>query len=1145
MKMIKRFSRYLASVLVTSLWAIHCAYASVDIASVPLQTGSTVPPNIMFILDDSGSMQFEITPEDLTNGQIYYVFPRASGVYGSGDYNHFVVSPRGDVYAYSAAARSFHFNSNYYNPAVTYSPWINSNGEYFDDADPECAWHNPMREGSCPGSLTTNSTNSWARNLTVDNNKYNGANWVRCTSGGNCYYDNDRDADQFWPATYYFYNGGGQWNTSSYTKVEIKSAQSTYTSHGRENRSDCVDGTCTYQQEIQNFANWYTFYRSRILSARAGVGLAFVSQSDKMRVGFATLNKGGSFVDGSYTDVIVQGVREFSGANKANFYNQLYGRDIPAAGTPLRAALDAAGKYFSRSDSLGPWGLFPGEGNELSTDHVTCRQSFSILMTDGYWSGSTPSHIDEQDNESGQWIDRPEGEQGDRYRYEPSEPFRSSRSDTLADVAMKYWKNDLRPDLENRVPTSTIDPAFWQHMVTFGIGFGVFGDVDPDEAFAAINSGEDIDWPNPFNSEKAKLDDLLHASVNGRGGYFTAANPEQFAARLERTLTSILDRVASATNLAGTTTSTQAENYVYQGSFNSGAWSGSLKSFNIDNPTIPVWESTFPAWSSRKIIFGQTNGSAAYFNPTNVNADGNALAGNDDLVNYLRGDRSFETGGGAKFRSRVSVMGDIANSSPLYVANSVNRNFQRYNWSGASSYRAFIQSTQARTPMIFVGSNDGLFHGFNAQTGVEQIAYIPTGVLTESANLKAYSDLNYDHDYFVDGSASVFDVFLDGQWETVVIGSLGRGGNSLFALNVTDTDELVSAPTSHVMWDKQYASLGITINKPIVARLNNGKWAVIVGYGYNGSSGKAGLLVIDIEDGSVIRSIETNSDLDNGLGRVEGWDYNSDGNLDWFFAGDLHGNVWKFDLSSSNAADWNIANNGTPLYVARDADGNRQPITGGVTLSAEPQTGYLWMYFGTGRMLSEGDPLSSIQNTWYGIKDGVAFSGRNNLIERDIIYTEDDARVIEYGTRLEMFSKRGWYIELDEPRERIINTPQILGESLVINTITPSFSECNPQGRGWVLSVDAYTGGRLAYNFFDRNRDTNVDPNDSISVPGDGDNDNQMTPVSGIRFDGMPSEPVFFEDKMVVGLSDTRISTINIERNLRKGRVSWREITDK
>lgn len=1136
-----KLSGVLRSFSVAFLFAVASANASVDIAPVPLQTGSSVPPNILFILDDSGSMHFEITPEDLTFGSFYYMFPRASGIYGSGDYNHYVPTPRDDI-GYGAITRSAKFNTNYYNPAVTYQPWIQHDGIYFPNANPQCAFHNPMRTGECPGSSEWNSTNAYARNLEVTNGSYNSVTWVRCNSSGNCYNDNE-NVDNYWPATYFYHNGGSAWDTDNYTKVEINSATDSYSGHGRENRSDCENGVCTYDQEIQNFANWYTYYRSRILSARAGIGRAFVNQSEKMRVGFGTLNKNGETIDGVYTDVIVSGVREFKGANKDAFYDHLYERTIPNAGTPLRRALNAAGQYYSRSDSKGPWGLSPGIGNENSADHITCRQGFTILMTDGYWSGSTPSNIGEQDDDSGNWIYRPEGEEGDNFRYQPSAPFSDSTSYTLADVAMKYWKNDLRPDLDNRVPTSTINPAFWQHMVTFGVGFGVFGEVDPDAAFAAINSGTEIDWPNPFNSEKAKLDDLLHASVNARGGYFTAADPELFASRLERTLTSILDRVASATNLAGTTTSTQAENYVFQGSFNSGAWSGSLKSFNIDNPSIPVWESSFPSWGTRKIVFGTQTGSAAYFNPTNVDADGNALAGDADLVNYLRGERTYETGAGAKFRQRVSVMGDIANSSPLYVAESINRNFQRYDWAGASSYRQFIQGTVSRTPLIFVGSNDGFLHAFNADSGEEEVAYLPKEVLSDTANLASFSTLNYDHKYYVDGSPSAFDVYIDGQWETIIIGSLGRGGSSLFSLKVTDTDDFIASPTTNVLWDNKYDELGVTINKPVVARLNNGKWAVVVGYGYNGSTGKSGLLVIDVEDGSVIKKIETDSDANSGVGRVEGWDNNSDGNIDWFFAGDLHGNIWKFDLSSSNTSDWQVANSGVPLYVARDASNNRQPITGGVTLSAEPQTGYLWLYFGTGRMLSEDDPVSSSENTWYGIKDGTAISGRTNLIERDIIYTEDDARVIEYGYRTEMFSKRGWYIDLDEPRERIINTPQILGESLVINTITPSFSECNPQGSGWVMAVDPYSGGRLAYNFFDRNRDNDVNEDDSITVPGEGDQEDESTPVSAIRFDGMPSEPVFFKDKMVVGLSDTRISTISIEMNMRRGRVSWREIS--
>ncbi len=1127
-----------SSVLIALLLGSAMAKAAVDISTVPLQTGSTVPPNIMFVIDDSGSMHFELLPGEIIHYSSRYIYPRASGIYGSGDYNNRAPTVR-DGQPYNALTRSFQNNKSYYNPSITYNPWVNFDGTSFPNADPSCAWHNPMNTGTCPGFTASTSTNSNARNLTVDNSSYNSVRWYRCSSPGSCSNDSSNVSD-FWPALYFYFNGGDEWSWSNYTKVEIRPTQTTYTGHGRTNRSDCTSGVCTYAQEIQNFANWYTYYRSRILAARASIGRAFVNQSDKMRVGFATLNEGTSTIDGVSTDVIVNGVRDFSGADKQEFYNQLYGRDIPAAGTPLRAALDAVGRYYSRTDSKGPWGLYPGSGNELSVDHITCRQSFTILMTDGYWSGSTPSGIGEQDGASGSLITRPVGDTGGDFTYTPVSPFKDSHSDTLADVAMKYWKTNLRPDLKNQVPTSTINPAFWQHMVTFGVGFGVTGNVDASDAFAAINSGIDISWPDPSSSDEAKLDDLLHASVNGRGGFFTADEPEEFAQRLENTLTAILDRVASATNLAGTTTSTQADDFVFQGSFNSGAWSGSLKSFNILNPTIPVWESSFPTWYTRNIIFGKQNGAAAMFTGSNVNADLNALTGNEDLVDYLRGDRTYETGSGSKFRARSSILGDIANSSPLYVAAPVNRNFQRYGWVGASSYGQFLKDHINRKPMVYVGSNDGMLHAFNGETGVEEMAYVPSYMLTLAADWADYASMTYQHKYYVDGSPSVHDVYIDNQWKSVLIGSLGRGGDSLFALDITSPTDLQSTPTSALLWDKRFADLSISVNKPVVARLNNDKWAVLVGYGYNNPSGKAGLLVIDIETGAILKQLETTSGVDNGMGRVEGWDEDGDGNTDWFFGGDLHGNIWKFDLSSSNTSEWNVAYSGQPLFVARDASGTRQAITGGVTLSSEPATGYLWLSFGTGKMLSDQDPLATRSNTWYGIKDGVAISSRAQLKQRNIIYEQDNARVIEKGARYEMLTKRGWYIDLTESRERIINTPQLLGQNIVINTITPSSSECNPQGSGWVMSVDAYTGSRLTYNFFDRNRDGYVDEGDSVDITEDGET--QKTPVSAIRFDGMPSEPVFFDDKMVVGLSDTRIATIDINRNLRRGRVSWREL---
>lgn len=1121
------------------------AHAAVEISNTPLQTGSAVPPNIMFIIDDSGSMHFELLPDNIVFGDKRYIFPRANNVYGPSDYNNYVPTVESGE-PYNALTRSPQQNRSYYDPAVTYKPWVRADGSSFPNANPACAWHNPINTGACP---TDTSVNSLARDLTRNNGRYNSNRWYKCSSSGSCSYDTNNRS--FWPATYFFHEGGSAWNWDNYTKVEIKNTTPSYSGHGRTTRTDCANGTCTYNQEMQNFANWYTYHRSRILTSRGAIGQAFVNQSEKMRVGFGAINKGNSTVDSVNTSVIVRGVREFKGAAKSNFYSDLYTRDIPAAGTPLLSALDAAGRYFSREDSRGPWGLNPGSGDESTLDHITCRQNFTILMTDGYWSdGNTAPNIGNQDGTPGLTIQRPEGDAADDYKYEPVGPFADSHSTTLADVAMKYWKNDLRLNLINNVPSDLyVNPAFWQHMVTFGVGLGVTGKVVPKEAFDAVGPKTAIKWDSPFAGDtdtknSAKIDDLLHASLNSRGGFFTAERPDIFAMELENTLNAIAGRVASASNLTGTTTSLQTENFVYQGSLNSTDWSGSLKAKNVDQLEGVVWESNFPAWDARNILFGRKNGTATVFTPANVTADANALSGKDTLVNYLRGDKTLESGNNAQFRPRSSLLGDIANSSPAYVAASVNRDYQRYNWEGTGSYQAFLAAQKTREPVVYVGANDGMLHAFDGTTGTELMAYVPQKMLTAEANLADYASKTYKHKYYVDGSPVVADAYINGNWRTILLGSLGRGGNSLFAIDVTDPQALAGEnKTQKILWDKSFPELGITTSKPAIARLNNGKWAAVVGFGYNNSTNKAGLLVIDLADGSVIRTITTNSASENGLGQIEGWDRNSDGNTDWFFGGDLKGNVWKFDLSDQNPAVWGIAYEDRPLFTAVDDAGVPQPITGGVSLSSQPETGQLWVFFGTGKMLSAEDPLLSDANTWYGIRDGIVINNKAELKQRQIIAQQDNARVIESGAPYDMADLRGWYINLNDPRERIVNRPQVVGNSLVINTVAPGDNECNPQGSGWIMSVNPYSGGRLNYTYFDRNKDNKFDNEDGLTVNGD------VTPVSAVRFDGMPSEPAVFRNDdgtatLVTGLADTRIADTDVQPGFLQGRVSWRELTN-
>lgn len=563
------------------------AHALSPLSNSPLFLGGNISPNVMFTLDDSGSMQFEIMPGNLIIRSVRYMFPRASGIYGGSDYNNYVVGFNGSDFdssnQYTASLRSSHVNKIYYNPAARYFPWSDADGFLMSDANPTCAPHNPMNTGA------------GCRNLTVNNTQT--ARWLEKDGGRS-----SSDSRTFYPAVYFQYNSGSINSASSYTQVEIKSSTPTYA--GGANRSDCAAApTCTYDEEIQNFANWYSYYRSRVLLARAGIGRAFSAQGNTMRVGFAAINQGTSTIDGASTGSVISGVRQFTGTDRTNFFNNLYGHTIPQAGTPLRTSMQRVGEYFKRDDDRGPWGETPGSSG--GTQHA-CRQNYNILMTDGYWSNTGFSGVGNADNTSGTSITNDSSPATPpTYTYTASPPYSDSFSDTLADVAMHYWKNDLRtdmPDMPNIVPTNSADPAFWQHMVTFTVGLGVSGTLDSNDPNTLIDlqSGAQT-WPDvdPSNqTAPGKIDDLWHAAINSRGEFFSAADPTIFANALSGALTNIIARTGSASAVAANSNSLITNGRIYQAKFNSGDWTGQLLSIPIN--TTGVFGAT--EWNAGKSV---------------------------------------------------------------------------------------------------------------------------------------------------------------------------------------------------------------------------------------------------------------------------------------------------------------------------------------------------------------------------------------------------------------------------------------------------------------------------------------------------------------------------------------------------------------
>lgn len=1147
-----------------------------EVAQSPLFLTQKTEPNVMFLLDDSGSMQFELMPDSTSYnlGTIAYVYPRANGIYSSFDYSNYVATV--DLAsAYGARSRSPQVNSLYYDPSITYFPWVKSDGSRYPDANVACAPHSPITSGSINSLLN-------CRNLTTYNLNLNGNAWVDCNRYMGCTLD--YSTRYFWPAIYYWYQGRGDtWSVSDFTPVYIGPWQLSYSGHGREQRDDCADaenGNCSYLEELQNFANWYTYYRSRISAARAGSGLAFAQQGANIRVGFGSLNSPGRYVDGVWTSVIREGVRAFEGRDREVFYHDLYHLPI-WSGTPLRKAVDAAGTYYMRRDNNGPWANKPGTND--SSEQLECRRNYSVLVSDGFWSGSSAGGGASQNND-GSGGPSHSGPGGESYVYKAVSPFSDSRSDTLADAAMYYWKNDLRTDMANVVPVTQSNPAFWQHMTTFSVGLGVVGTIDPAKAFAATSSGAQISWPDPNLGGVYKIDDLVHAAVNSRGGYYSAADPAAFAEDLADALQTIANEgKASASAIAANSTDLNTGTVIYQASFDSLSWSGELAAYGINsNGSLGKerWttrKDSFASVSSRNVFaaVGEQGGSttkavnfveAAWSQLSDSQRsalqNGGTEADGKLLLNWLRGDRSEE---GKTFRERRGILGDIVNSDPAFIQNSDDFGFKALPGDEGSSYAAYLNAKQRLVPAILVGANDGMLHGFNADTGSALFSFMP---LASFPNLAELASADYQHRYFVDGSPRVSDAYLNGTWRTVAVAGMGAGGRSVFALDVSDPQGI---DKDSLLWEFATATgdehkLGVAMSAPIIVRLAaENRWVAIFGNGYN-SGDNVKLFIVDLASGELLKAIDTGiSGIGNGLASPVPTDIDADRITDFVYAGDLQGNLWKFDLRGESVGKWDVAIkqgiSPRPLFKAVDDAGRPQPITSRPTVGVHQDGGY-YVYFGTGKFFESGDAVISASEQlqdFYGVRDfdGAAVS-RSDLLVQDIIFEQ---KGLTGGGSKSPFPVRvvsnegdgaaptyGWRLPLQPPNnsvegERSVSRPILRNGRIIFTTLIPNDNNCGYGGRSWLMEVDAQTGGRFPSPVLDTNADGLIDELDGVWVNG------EFLPISGKGSDEIIKTPG------IVGAGEieykyTSGSSGNIGITAEKGtgdgetlgRQSWRQL---
>lgn len=489
---------------------------------------------------------------------------------------------------------------------------------------------------------------------------------------------------------------------------------------------------------------------------------------------------------------------------------------------------------------------------------------------------------------------------------------------------------------------------------------------------------------------------------------------------------------------------------------------------------------------------------------------------NDDKVRYLA------------FRDRSSVLGDIMNSGTVYI-HKEDLGYGNANITltgGGDAYKTYLTTKAGRTPVVYVGANDGMLHAFNAQVsganmGKELFAYVPAGVY---GNLSALTEPTYAkfHKYFVDGTPTVRDVYIDGGWKTYLVGGLRAGGKSVYALDLSNVSSTNGFTASDIKWEFTEIDLGLTFSQPQIAAISADRWVAIFGNGYNSTAEKAYLYIVDLSDGSQIAKIATDNTISNGLSTPYPFDSNGDGIVDVIYAGDLQGRLWKFNKSSDV---WVLGNGGNPLFNARNDSGQVQPIT--VQPTAQLIDGKVMVYFGTGSYLEAGDLTDDTQQTFYAVSDdslATTTVTRNNLLEQTILsssVTTDSyvARTVSNNTTADA-SNRGCYLDFPattgQPSERIASSSFIkvfttsgstiaykllpgtsgrvesvansssagLPTRVIFTTATPTSDPCERSGTSWLMELGANCGRLEGTSPFDVNKDKEFNEDDLVTVGG-------------------------------------------------------------
>lgn len=944
-----------------------------------------------------------------------------------------------------------------------------------------------------------------------------------------------------------------------------------------------TNGSNIYNWQAQSFG-WRSRIKPgakvRLTIAQSAASTLIDGMPANMRVGLSRYNNN----DGGQ---LLETVAALTTDKRGNLKTKVSG--IQASGsTPLAETLSDIGYYFSRQATKLT--LHPSEKNPKTVSRsdvfnngykrhaswdtgptpveYSCQRSFAVLLTDGrpHEDRNISSHLADYDGDCAT-----AGANCDTYDRKRNQDYESAGSDYLNDVAMALYEMDLRPDLENDLGTKN-------NLATYLISFA---DYDANN--------------DPLMPSTAK---------QGGGQYFSTGNETELVAAFRSALDSIVKQGASAASAAVNSGSIGDSTRIFQAKFDSADWSGKLLSYLVKKDgTLGSlqWDaaSKLPSPADRDIITVDSAGAAVAFTAQQLKWDFSRMRQLDPAytvvnpnlanatINYLRGDATDETSA-RKFRARQTKLGDIINSSPIVVGAP---SFSYRDDLEAKPHSKFRIAQKDRDEVVYVGANDGMLHAFDVDTGRELLAFIPTPVF---GKLRTLTNPSYAHRFFVDGSPNAGDVYINNNWHTVLVGGLNQGGQGIYALNITDPRNFNQDQPGRVFaWEftdrddgiegngiTGDADLGYTHSQPAIVRLQNGKWAAIFGNGYNNTeidgsasaTGNAVLYIVDIADGRLLRKLDTGvgaaqdplkRSRPNGLATPAVVDVNGDAKVDYVYAGDLRGNLWKFDIRATDRRNWKVAYSSgadaQPLFTARHNKARVQPITSRPEVIRGPRGVGMMVLFGTGKYLETTDTAIDSNapevQSYYGLFDRNT-GGRDDLIadsdeliEQTIKSEKTSSGGKNVNVRItsqnEVGKKRGWYLNLLSPSgydgERVVSNAVVRAGRVIFTTLIPDNKPCGFGGTSWLMELDALSGTRLATTPFDVNNDGVIDGEDMIdNEPASGLQrpDSGIMPAPGILL----SEDGKIEYKYTPGTDGNITITAEDPGKGVAGRQSWRQI---